>query len=197
MKIFSGKSIFASLISLIIMSFVINNFLNDNNFFNDNDLFEDNIKNKNSSKKQEKIVGVQIRQQNQEGVQFLIVADTLEEVGSKENMVILENSITTINQNGILTKISAGKAIIKNNYKDFSFLDQVKITKKSRKFTLNTKTLTGTFEKGNYHTNDDVIIVSRNTVVRGKGLKIKKNGEYIKVKGKANLRMLLSKDNAN
>ena len=191
MKKISSKSIFASLIFLITMSFIINNFLNNN------DLFEDNVKNKNNSKKQEKIVGVQIRQQNEEGVQFLIVADTLEEVGSKENMVILENSITTINQNGILTKISAGKAIIKNNYKDFSFLDEVKITKKSRKFTLNTKTLTGTFEKGNYHTNDDVIIVSRNTVVRGKGLKIKKNGEYIKVKGKANLRMLLSKDNAN
>ena len=191
MKKISSKSIFASLIFLITMSFIINNFLNDN------DLFEDNVKNKNNSKKQEKILGVQIRQQNEEGVQFLIVADTLEEVGSKENMVILENSITTINQNGILTKISAGKAIIKNNYKDFSFLDEVKITKKSRKFTLNTKTLTGTFEKGNYHTNDDVIIVSRNTVVRGKGLKIKKNGEYIKVKGKANLKMLLSKDNAN
>ena len=191
MKKISSKSIFASLIFLITMSFIINNFLNDNG------LFEDNVKNKNNSKKQEKIVGVQIRQQNEEGVQFLIVADTLEEVGSKENMVILENSITTINQNGILTKISAGKAIIKNNYKDFSFLDEVKITKKSRKFTLYTKTLTGTFEKGNYHTNDDVIIVSRNTVVRGKGLKIKKNGEYIKVKGKANLKMLLSKDNAN
>ena len=191
MKKISSKSIFASLIFLITMSFIINNFLNNN------DLFADNVKNKNNSKKQEKIVGVQIRQQNEEGVQFLIVADTLEEVGSKENMVILENSITTINQNGILTKISAGKAIIKNNYKDFSFLDEVKITKKSRKFTLNTKTLTGTFEKGNYHTNDDVIIVSRNTVVRGKGLKIKKNGEYIKVKGKANLKMLLSKDNAN
>ena len=191
MKKISSKSIFASLIFLITMSFIINNFLNDN------DLFEDNVKNKNNSKKQEKIVGVQIRQQNEDGVRFLIVADTLEEVGSKENMVILENSITTINQNGILTKISAGKAIIKNNYKDFSFLDEVKITKKSRKFTLNTKTLTGTFEKGNYHTNDDVIIVSRNTVVRGKGLKIKKNGEYIEVKGKANLKMLLSKDNAN
>ena len=168
MKKISSKSIFASLIFLITMSFIINNFLNNN------DLFEDNVKNKNNSKKQEKILGVQIRQLNQEGVQFLIVADTLEEVGSKENMVILENSITTINQNGILTKISAGKAIIKNNYKDFSFLDEVKITKKSRKFTLTTKTLTGTFEKGNYHTNDDVIIVSRNTVVRGKGLKIKK-----------------------
>lgn len=191
MKKISSKSIFASLIFLITMSFIINNFLNDN------DLFENNVKNKNNSKKQEKILGVQIRQQNQKGVQFLIVADTLEEVSSKENMVILENSTTTINQNGILTKISAGKAIIKNNYKDFYFLDEVKITKKSRKFTLNTKTLTGTFEKGNYHTNDDVIIVSGNTVVRGKGLKIKKNGEYIKVKGKANLKMLLSKDNAN
>ena len=191
MKKISSKSIFASLIFLITMSFIINNFLNNN------DLFEDNVKNKNNSKKQEKIVGVQIRQQNQEGVQFLIVADTLEEVGSKENMVILENSVTTINQNGILTKISAGKAIIKNNYKDFSFLDEVKITKKSRKFTLITKTLTGTFEKGNYHTNDKVIIVSGNTVIKGKGLKIKNNGEYIKVKGKVNLRMLLSKDNAN
>ena len=190
MKKISSKSIFASLIFLITMSFIVNN------FFNDNDLFEDNVKNKNNSKKQEKIVGVQIRQQNEEGVQFLIVADTLEEVGSKENMVILENSITTINQNGILTKISAGKAIIKNNYKDFSFLDEVKITKKSRKFTLNTKTLTGTFEKGNYHTNDDVIIVSRNTVVRGKGLKIKKNGEYIIIKGKASVKMLLSKGDA-
>ena len=91
MKKISSKSIFASLIFLITMSFIINNFLNDN------DLFEDNVKNKNNSKKQEKIVGVQIRQQNEEGVQFLIVADTLEEVGSKENMVILENSITTIN----------------------------------------------------------------------------------------------------
>ena len=53
------------------------------------------------------------------------------------------------------------------------------------------------FQKKNNLPKPDVIIVSRNTVVRGKGLKIKKNGEYIKVKGKANLRMLLSKDNAN
>ena len=189
MKKISSKSIFASLIFLITMSFIINNFLNDN------DLFEDNVKNKNNSKKQEKIVGVQIRQQNEDGVRFLIVADTLEEVGSKENMVILENSITTINQNGILTKISAGKAIIKNNYKDFSFLDEVKITKKSRKFTLNTKTLTGTFEKGNYHTDDAIEIVSSNTVIKGKGLNVKKNGEYIKIKGKATLKMLLSKKN--
>ena len=67
MKKISSKSIFASLIFLITMSFIINNFLNNN------DLFEDNVKNKNSSKKQEKIVGVQIRQQNEDGVRFLIV----------------------------------------------------------------------------------------------------------------------------
>ena len=190
MKKISSKSIFASLIFLITMSFIVNN------FFNDNYLFENNIKNKNSSKKQEKIVGVQIRQQNQEGVQFLIVADTLEEVGSKENMIILENSITTINQNGILTKISAGKAIITNNYNDFIFSNKVKITKKIRKFTLKTQTLTGTFKKGNYYTNDEVDIVSGNTIIKGKGLNIKKNGEYIKIKGKAKLRMLLLQKNA-
>ena len=191
MKIVSGKSIFASLVLILVMSFVVNNFLDDDNFFSDKDQY------KSTSSKQDKIIGVEIRQQNKQGDKFLIVADTLEEIEAKDKRLILENSLTTIDQNGVLTKISAGKAIIKNNYKDFSFLDEVKITKKSRKFTLNTKTLTGTFEKGNYHTNDDVIIVSRNTVVRGKGLKIKKNGEYIKVKGKANLRMLLSKNNAN
>ena len=31
-------------------------------------------------------------------------------------------------------------------------------------------------------------IVSGNTVIEGKGIQIKKNGEYIKIKGKAKLR---------
>ena len=189
MKIISGKSIFASLVFVLIMSFIVNNL-----FYNNSSLDSD-IKSKNRSKKQEKIIGVEIKQQNQKGDKVLIIADTLEETGSKDNKVILENSITTINQKGILTKIFAGKAIVTDGYNNFSFSKKVKITKNSRKFILKTETLTGTFEKGNYHTDDDVMIVSRNTVIRGKGLKIKKNGEYIKVKGKANLRMLLSKKN--
>ena len=173
------------------MSFVINNFLNDDDFSRDKDKYE------RSSENQDKIIGVEIRQQNKQGDKFLIIADTLEEIESKENKIILENSLTTIDQKGILTKISAGNAIITNDYNDFIFSNKVKITKKTRKFTLTTQTLTGTFKKGNYHTNDKVDIVSGNTVIEGKGLQIKKNGEYIKIKGKAKLKMLLLEKNAN
>ena len=190
MKIFSGKKIFASLVFIIIMSFIVNNFLNKDNFFNEKNIYKRNSKN------QDKIIGIEIRQQNIEGDKFLIIADTLEEIESKDKKIILENSLTTINQKGILTKISAGNAIITNNYNNFVFSNKVKITKKTRKFTLKTQTLTGTFKKGNYHTNDNVDIVSGNTVIEGKGLQIKKNGEYIKIKGKAKLRMLLLQKNA-
>ena len=168
MKIITGKSIFACLIFFLIMSFVVNHFFYDDNLFNDKNKY------KKTSKNQDKIIGVEIRQQNKQGDKFLIVADTLEEIETKEMKVILENSLTTIDQKGVLTRISAGEAIIKNNYNDFIFKKEVKITKKSRKFTLKTKTLTGTFKKGNYHTSDKVDIVSGNTIIKGKGLQIKK-----------------------
>ena len=190
MKIISGKLIFAFLIFLIIMSFVVNNFLNDNNFTSYKNEY------RRTSKKQDKIIGVEIRQQNKQGDKFLIIADSLKEIESNDNKVILENSLTTIDQEGVLTKISAGNAIITNNYDDFIFSNNVKITKKKRKFTLKTQTLTGTFKKGNYHTNDDVDIISGNTFIKGKGLYIKKNGEYIRIKGKAFLKMLLLQKNA-
>ena len=190
MKIISGKTVFASLVFLLIMSFVVNIFLNDDDFF------RDKVKYKKILEDPDKIIGVEIRQQNKQGDKFLIIADTLEEIESKEKKIILENSFTTIDQKGVLTKISAGNAIITNDYNDFIFSNKVKVTKKTRKFTLTTQTLTGTFNKGNYHTNDNVDIVSGNTVIEGKGLQIKKNGEYIKIKGKAKLRMLLLQKNA-
>ena len=190
MKIISCKSIFASLIFILIMSFVVNNFFSDNNFVSDKDEY------RKTSTKQDKIIGVEIRQQNKQGDKFLIIADSLQEIKSKENKLILENTFTTIDQKGVLTKISAGKAIITNDYDDFIFSNKVKITKKTRKFTLKTRTLTGTFKKGNYHTNDEVSIVSGNTIIKGKGLSLKKNGEYIRIKGKAILKMLLSQKNA-
>ena len=190
MKIISGKLIYAFLIFLIIMGFVVNNFLSDNNFTSYKNEY------KRTSKKQDKIIGVEIRQKNKQGDKFLIIADTLKEIESNDNKIILENSLTTIDQDGVLTKISAGNAIITNNYDDFIFSNNVKIMKKKRKFTLKTQTLTGTFQKGNYHSNDEVTIVSGNTFIKGKGLSIKKNGEYIEIKGKAFLRMLLSRKNA-
>ena len=187
MKLISIKSIFASLIIIIILSFIINIISNDN----------DRSKNKvldriSKDNKNEKIFGVRIRQQNKKGEKFLIVAKSLIESNSNDKKVILENSLTTIEQNGIFTNISAGHAIISNNYDNFNFSDKVKITKKVRKFILTTESLAGTFKKGYYYTDDDVYIVSSNTIIKGKGLDVKNNGEYIKIKGKAVLNMLLS-----
>ena len=186
MKILSGKSIFASLIVIIILSFITQIVVNDNKSS------KNVLLNKNPSDDKEKILGVKIRQENKKGEKFLIVADTLVESNSKDKKVILENSLTTIDQKGILTNISAGHAIISNNYDNFDFSDKVKITKKLRKFILKTESLSGTFEKGDYYTQDDVDIISGNIRIKGKGLDVKKNGEYIKIKGKAILNMVLS-----
>ena len=186
MKIISGKSIFASLIVIIILSFITQIIVNDKK--NSKNV----LLNKIPSHDEEKIFGVKIRQENKKGEKFLIVAETLVESNSEDKKVILENSLTTIDQKGIFTNISAGHAIISNNYDNFDFSDKVKITKKLRKFILKTESLSGTFEKGDYYTQDDVNIISGNIRIKGKGLDVKKNGEYIKIKGKAILNMVLS-----
>tara|TARA_B100001250_G_scaffold331941_1_gene297201 strand:+ start:285 stop:860 length:576 start_codon:yes stop_codon:yes gene_type:complete len=190
MKVISGKSIFASLIVILVMSFIINNLLNKNS------TLKREVLNKNFPTKQEKILGIKIRQENKNGDKFLIIAESLQEIVSDKNKVILENSTTIINQKGVFTNISSGYAVISNNYDNFNFSDNVKVTKKLRKFTLKTETLIGTFKDGNFYTNDEVDIVSGNTTIKGKGLDVKKNGEYIKIRGKAILKMLLSKKNA-
>ncbi len=186
MKIISGKSIFASLIVIIILSFITQI------VFNDHKNSKNVLLNKIPSDDKEKILGVEIRQENKKGEKFLIIAETLVESNSEDKKVILENSLTTIDQKGVFTNISAGYAIISNNYDNFNFSDKVKITKKLRKFILKTESLSGTFEKGDYYTQDDVDIISGNIRIKGKGLDVKKNGEYIKIKGKAILNMVLS-----
>ena len=186
MKIISGKSIFASLIIIIILSFVTQIIVNDKK------ISKNVLLNKIPFYDKEKIFGVKIRQENKKGEKFLITAENLVESNSEDKKIYLENSLTTIEQNGIFTDISAGYAIISNNYDNFNFSDNVKITKKIRKFVLKTESLSGTFEKGDYYTQDDVDIVSGNIRIKGKGLDVKKNGEYIKIKGKAFLNMLLS-----
>ena len=186
MKIISGKSIFASLIIIIILSFITQIIVNDQ--INSKNA----LLNKINSDDKEKILGVKITQENKKGEKFLIIAETLIESNSEDKKVVLENSLTTIDQKGIFTSISAGHAILSNNYDNFDFSDKVKITKKFRKFILKTESLSGTFEKGNYYTQDEVDIVSGNIKIKGKGLDVKRNGEYIKIKGKATLNMLLS-----
>ena len=183
MKIINTKFTFAFLIIILILAFAVSSFINTRiSKITD-------IQNY-SAEEPKKIIGVEIRQQNKEGTKFLIVADTLEEANSELNTIKLENSYTTIDQKGILTNISAGHAIITNNYENFDFSDNVVIVKKSRDFNLKSKTLSGNFDKGNYNTNDQVDIVSRNISIKGNGLIVRNNGDYIKVKGKAFLEML-------
>ena len=188
-RLINKKFIFASLIMTIVLIFIINIFLSEVFKTTDNAIVK--TKKENS----EKISGVRIHQKSKRGEKFLIVAETLKESKTEANKVILENSLTTIDKNGILTKIVAGHAIVSNNYENFNFSEKVKIIKKSRNFVLETKTLFGTLKKGNFSTVDKVKIISGNTKINGNGLDLRKNGEYIRIKGKAVLTMLLSRKN--
>ena len=186
LKLINKKFIFASLIITLVLIFIINIFVSD--VYKEVEKATVKTKKENS----EKISGAIIHQQNKRGQKLIILAETLHESQNDANKVILENSLTTIDTNGILTKISAGHAIVSNNYEEFNFSNKVKIIKKARNFVLETKTLVGTFKKGNFSTHDKVKIISGNTEINGRGLDLIKNGEYIKIRGKAVLTMLLS-----
>ena len=189
LKLINKKFIFASLIITLVLIFIINIFISEVYKNNNNAII------KTKKEDSEKISGVRIHQKNKRGEKFLIVAETLQESKTESNKVILENSLTTIDKNGILTKIVAGHAIVSNNYENFDFSNKVRIIKKARNFVLETKTLVGTLKKGNFSTVDKVKIISGNTKIKGNGLDLRKNGEYIKIKGKAVLTMLLSRKN--
>ena len=188
-RLINKKFIFASLIMTLVLIFIINIFVSE--VFKTTDKAIVKTKKENS----DKISGVRIHQKSKRGEKFLIVAETLKESKTEANKVILENSLTTIDKNGILTKIVAGHAVVSNNYENFNFSEKVKIIKKSRNFVLETKTLVGTLKKGNFSTVDKVKIISGNTKINGNGLDLRKNGEYIRIKGKAVLTMLLSRKN--
>ena len=191
----SSKSIFAFLIFSLLLSFVVNNFLPKNLNVKTNVVA--NEKNETNENRSKKVIGARIFKENQKGEKYLIVAESLKESETQNKKVELENSITTINKNGVITSIYAGYAIISNNFEDFNLSKKVEITKKSKNFILKTNSLIGTLNSGNFYTNDRVDIVSGNTKINGEGLDLKRNGEYIKIKGKAKLKMLLSSRNEN
>jgi len=193
LRLINKKFIFASLIITLVFIFIINIFVSEvyNEVYKEVEKAPVKTKKENS----EKIIGVKIHQQNKRGEKFLIVAETLHESKNEANKVILENSLTTIDKNGTLTKILAGHAIISNNYEEFNFSNKVKIIKRARNFILETKTLVGTLKKGNFSTVDKVKIISGNTKINGNGLDLRKNGEYIRIKGKVFLTILLSRKN--
>ena len=129
-RLINKKFIFASLIMTLVLIFIINIFVSE--------VFKktDNAIVKTKKENSDKISGVRIHQKSKRGEKFLIVAETLKESKTEANKVILENSLTTIDNNGILTKIVAGYAIVSNNYENFNFSEKVKIIKKSRNFVL-------------------------------------------------------------
>jgi LPS export ABC transporter protein LptC len=188
----SNKFIFAFLVLAIISSFIINSFISK-----DIDILNSPLKNLENNIKIKKVLRPIIHKENKKGEKYVIIADTLQESQTKDGEVKLENSLTTINKNGILTEIIAGYAIITNNYEDFNLTKKVTIIKKSRDFELKTNSLIGSMKKGNFFTNDKVFIVSGNITILGAGMDLKRNGEYIKIRGKAKLVMLLSKNNEN
>ena len=189
LRLINKKFIFASLTMTLVLIFIINIFGSEVH----KEIDKATVKTKKENS--EKISGVRIHQKSKRGKKFLIVAETLKESKTEANKVILENSLTTIDKNGILTKIVAGYAIVSNNYENFNFSEKVKIIKKSKNFVLETTTLVGTLKKGNFSTVDKVKIISGNTKINGNGLDLRKNGEYIRIKGKAVLTMLLSRKN--
>ncbi len=188
----SNKFIFAFLVLAIISSFIINSFISK-----DIDILNSPLKNLENNIKIKQVLRPIIHKENKKGEKYVIIADTLQESQTKDGEVKLENSLTTINKNGILTEIIAGYAIITNNYEDFNLTKKVTIIKKSRDFELKTNSLIGSMKKGNFFTNDKVFIVSGNITILGAGMDLKRNGEYIKIRGKAKLVMLLSKNNEN
>jgi LPS export ABC transporter protein LptC len=188
----SNKSLFSFLLLAIVSSFIINAFISK-----DIDILNSPLKNLENNIKIKKVLRPIIHKENKKGEKYVIIADTLQESQTKDGEVKLENSLTTINKNGILTEIIAGYAIITNNYEDFNLTKKVTIIKKSRDFELKTNSLIGSIKKGNFFTNDKVFIVSGNITILGAGMDLKRNGEYIKIRGKAKLVMLLSKNNEN
>ena len=188
----SNKFIFAFLVLAIVSSFIINSFISK-----DIDILNSPLKNLENNIKIKQVLRPIIHKENKKGEKYVIIADTLQESQTKDGEVKLENSLTTINKNGILTEIIAGYAIITNNYEDFNLTKKVTIIKKSRDFELKTNSLIGSMKKGNFFTNDKVFIVSGNITIVGAGMDLKRNGEYIKIRGKAKLVMLLSKNNEN
>ena len=188
----SNKSVFAFLVLAIVSSFIINSFISK-----DIDILNSPLKNLENNIKIKQVLRPIIHKENKKGEKYVIIADTLQESQTKDGEVKLENSLTTINKNGILTEIIAGYAIITNNYEDFNLTKKVTIIKKSRDFELKTNSLIGSIKEGNFFTNDKVFIVSGNITILGAGMDLKRNGEYIKIRGKAKLVMLLSKNNEN
>ena len=174
----SLKHYFIFFIIFIMLLFVINIFIKTNSEIK-------SIKNSiNSFSKNTH--GINIERKNIKGEKLKIIAEELSE-NLKNKTIKLKNSVTTIDQNGKITQIIAGVALINKNYDDYKLSKEVKIINKNKNFILKTKNLNGQFKKGTMFSENDVDIIIGNAKIFGKGLKLLNHGEYIKIFGKAKL----------
>ena len=194
----SGKFIFAVIVIILVLSFALHDLIpSSNNVIKKNDNNNDINITKQNKKIIKKIFGVKIQKENESGIKYLIVADTIKENEDLKKSIELENAITTINKKGNVTKIFAGFALISNDYETINLSKKVKIIKNNKNFQLKTSELNGNLEKGNFFTDKEVHIVSGNTTITGKGLEFLNQGEYIKVKGKVKVMTKLQQNNDN
>ena len=174
----SLKHFFTILILFILILFVVNVFFSKN-------IQMDELQ-KTPENKRKKSVGIDIQRKNLNGDNIKISAEELNE-NIESKFIQLKNSITTINRNGINTKIEAGIALIKNNYDEYKLTNNVKVFNLNRNFVLKTESLNGQFKNGSMYTLNDIDLTIRNTNIVGKGLKLLNHGEYVKIFGKAKL----------
>ena len=135
-----------------------------------------------------KTIGINIERRKIDGKNISIKADELDEDKANKT-VTLKNSVTSIKIIDDETKIFAGIAILKNDFEDFNLSNKVKIINIKKKFTLKTENLTGEFKKGSMFSNKDVFVSINNIKIFGKGLEMLNHGEYLKIIGKAKLKI--------
>ena len=174
----SLKNYFVLLIGIIIMLFLSNIFFSNKLMKSKtNEVFDEKL---------DKATGIKIQRKNAQGETMLVVAEQLNE--DKKNKIFnLINSTTNIKKNGETTIITAGKAIISDNFKKFNFIKKVQIKNKSKKFMLETDAMIGEFNKGSMFSKNDVYLVIDDKHIIGKGMEMLDHGEYIKIIGKAKM----------
>ena len=135
-----------------------------------------------------KTIGIKIEHNQLNGEKIEIIADEMVE-DEKNNSIKLINPITLIFKNNEKTQITSNMAFVKNNNKEFFLKKNVKILNLGKKFSLKADNLKGHFDTGKMNTKDNVNIQVQNVSIQGSGLILTNFGDYIKILGKAKLRI--------
>ena len=135
-----------------------------------------------------KTIGVKIEHNQLNGEKIEITADEMVEDGNNK-FIKLINPITIITKNNEQTEITSNMALVKDNNNEFFLKNNVKIYNPKKNFLLITNNLKGYFKTGKMNTKDVVNIKVQNIYIKGSGLSLTDYGNYIKIFGKAKLKI--------